>query len=137
MDKMGRSGFKILALALLAFFFAYQGSYISLMLVLGFAVLVEKSSVLNFQIAQVLVLRLLYDVVLYAWNLVYKVLLEIFDLFETKHETLHSFADFNANFTKYAEYLFIILFVIGVVKLFKSDKAKIPFVGDLAKKIME
>ncbi len=137
MEKIGKSGFKIIALALLGYFFAYYGMYLHLMLLLGFALLIEKSSVLNFQLAQVLVLKIAYDVVSGAWDLVYKVLLDIFDLFETKSETLHSLQDFSTNFSKFVEYAFIVLFIIGVVRVFKHAEAKIPFIGNLTKKIME
>ena len=136
MEKMGRSGFMLLALALLGYFFAYHGLYMNLLLLLGFAVLVEKSSLLNFQLTQVLVLKVLYDVVKSVWSLLYKVILDILDLIETKYETLHSLADFDKNFSKFVEYAFIILFVIGLLRLFKHMEAKIPFVGSLTKRIM-
>ncbi len=137
MDKIGRTGFKIIALALLGYFFAYYGMYLHLMLLLGFALLVEKSSALNFQLTQVLVLKVAYDVVIGAWNLLYKVLLDIFDLFETKLETLNSLQEFNEALLKYVEYAFIVLFIIGVVRVFNHAEAKIPFIGNLTKKIME
>lgn len=131
---MGKSGMKVIGMVLLAYLLAYQGSYIALLLLLGFALLVEREAVLNFQIGQVLVLRVLYDAVLAAWNVIHRVLSDLFEMFDANHDTVRGLHDFNKNFGTVAWYVFIVLLVIGLIAVLSSKEAKIPIISGLTKK---
>jgi len=133
----GKTGLKIVGLVLLGYLFAYQGSYTALLLLLGFAVLVEKNETLNFQLGQVLVLRVLYTAVLAAWAVVYRVLGDLHEIFEFNRDFWHGVRDFNDTFTNIAWYAFIVLLVIGLINVIKCTEAKIPIVAGITKKLVD
>ncbi len=133
----GKSGLKVVGLVLLGYLFAYQGAYTALLLLFGFALLVEKQETLSFQLGQVLVLRVLYDAVRIAWEVIYRVLANIDKMIEMNRDTWHSIRDFNDNFGTVVWYVFIILLVIGLVKVVKCTEAKIPVVANLTKKLID
>ena len=134
--KLGVSGFKLVSFAFLAYFFALTGQHLALLLLLGFALLYEKSEWLTFQIGQVLLLRVIYDAILSLWRFIYNAIYHDFlDLFETKHQTYQSLSDFNDGFQNILLYAFMILLIIGFVKLLKTSDPKIPFIGKLLNKI--
>ncbi len=133
----GKSGLKVVGLVLLGYLFAYQGAYTALLLLLGFAVLVERHETLMFQLGQVLILRVLYDGLLYAWSIIYRFLNDIFEIFEANRDTVHSVRDFNDTFVDVVWYAFVILLVFGLVKVLTSKEAKIPVVSGITKKLVD
>ena len=138
MEKiLEKTNVKMVGLVLLAYLLAYQGSYVPLLLLLGVALLVERDSVLNWQIGQVVVLRVLYDAILAAWNVIYRVLSDLFEMFDASHDTVSSLRDFNDTFGTIAWYAFIALLIIGLIKVLSCKKAKIPVVSGITRKLFE
>ncbi len=133
----GKTGLKIVGLVLLGYLFAYQGSYTALLLLFGFAILVEKNETLNFQLGQVLVLRVLYTAVLAAWAIIYRLLGDLHEIFEFNRDFWHSVRDFNDTFADITWYAFVILLVMGLIKVIKCSEAKIPIVAGLTKKLID
>ena len=130
--RVGMSGFKLVAFAMVAYVLALTGQHLALLLLLGFSIVYERSEWLAFQVGQVLALRLIYDGILNLWRFIYNAIHnDFFDLFETRHETYRSFSDFNDTFQNILLYVFMILLIIGFVKLLKSPEPKIPFIGKL------
>ncbi len=136
--KQGVSGLKLISFAVLAYFFVLTGHYTALLLLAGFAILIEKDEWLNLQIGQVLLLRVIYDATTSLWGFIYNFIHRDFlDLFETKHETYRTLSDFNDGFLNVLHYAFMILLIIGFINLVKSKNPKIPLINGLVKKALK
>lgn len=136
MDK-SKSGIKLLAFALAGYVFCYFGQYQVLILLLGFALLFEKNEWLTYQLLQAVILRLSYDVIGGAWSFIYNRLYDTFTLFEAKYDAMKSLSDTNNIITDIIFYAFLVLLIIGVVKLLKKKKYRIPFISSITDAALE
>lgn len=138
MEKIvGKFGFKLVTLAALGYYLAYIGSYTSVMLLIGFALIIENNKTLNFHLTQAFLLMFTFDVFKSAWRFLHSLMLDIlkWDVFNTEWETFNSLTKFDVNLLKMVNYVFVVFIIIAVYKLFTSKNAKVPIFGNIAEKI--
>ncbi len=136
-NSKSKSGIKLITFALIGYIFCYFGYYQFLLLLLGYVVLVEKNNWLIYQLTQALILRLSYDVIRSIWNFIHQSLHKFFNYLEVKYETMSSLSSFNDTVIDLLLYAFLILLIIGIIRLLISKEVKIPFISNLTKKAVE
>ncbi len=138
MEKIvGKLGFKLVTLAALGYYLAYIGSYTSIMLLIGFALLIENNKTLNFHLTQAILLMFVFDVFKSAWRFLHTLMLDIlkWEIFNTEWDTFNSLTKFDGNLLKAVNYVFAFFIILAVYKLFTSKDVKVPIFGNIAEKI--
>ena len=127
----GKFGLNLAAIAILTFVLGFFELSIALVLLVGFAALVEKDDWLTRQTLQGLFLFLGYKVVVVAVGWFFSLLNEVFSWFNAI-VVMTVFNDIHDVFKLIVFVLFLLLTIMAIVNLLRSKDAGIPLAGHLA-----
>ena len=134
---MGKSktGINIITFAILAYILVFFGHYQSLLLLLGFALIYEKNQWLTFQISQIFIFRILYDVFINLWGYGYQRFYDFINLFDS-YKLINFISNTNKHLNNIFYFAFLVLLIIFFIKLLMKKPINIPLITNITKKLV-
>lgn len=127
----GKFGLSLSAIAVIAFIFAALNQPVAVLLVVGFAFLAEKDEWLNRQVAQAMLLNIVYNLA----RLVISVIFAVFDTFLDwidAYEARTTFIEIQTVFNGLLLIGLIALALLAIIKVLGGKEANLPLLSKVA-----